>query len=305
VAQYVLRRLAQAVLVLVGLTVVVFFVTRQIGDVAALMLPVDATEQQYLDMRRVLGLDQPLYVQFFLYATDLLRGNLGVSLWQNVPAADLVLDRFPATALLAFATLAFSASVAVPIGVLAARHPGSIFDRAATFLSIFGLSMPTYWLALLLIALFALQLGWFPTSGYGGVAHLILPALAISTQSIGRLVQVVRSSMLDVLNAPYLVTARSKGLSEYVTLTRHALRNAMLPILTIMGDEIIGLLNGTVVIEVIFGWPGIGKLTIDAIVRRDFPVVQAAVILIALIVIVINLVIDLLYAWLDPRIRYS
>lgn len=304
-ARYVLRRLFQSILVLVGLTVVVFFVTRQVGDVARLMLPIDATEAQYLQMREHLGVDDPLLVQFGRYAADLLRGDFGMSLWQNVPAMSLVIERFPATALLAFATLVFSLVIAVPVGILAALKPGSVFDRFATLLSILGLSMPTYWLALLLITFLAVQLGWFRTSGYGGLEYLVLPVLAISTQSIGRLVQVVRSSMLDVLNAQYLTTARSKGLAEHVTLTRHALRNAMLPILTITGDEIIGLLNGTVVIEVIFGWPGIGKLMIDAIVRRDFAVIQASVIFVAIIVIVINLIVDLLYAWLDPRIRYT
>jgi peptide/nickel transport system permease protein len=157
----------------------------------------------------------------------------------------------------------------------------------------------------MLIGLLSLQLGWFPTSGYGRPEYLVLPVLAISAQCIGRLVQVVRSSMLDVLTAQYLVTARSKGLFEHTILIGHALRNAMLPILTIIGDEIIGLLNGSVVIEIIFGWPGIGKLTVDAIERRDFAVIQASVIFVALMVVVVNLVIDLLYAWLDPRIRYS
>jgi peptide/nickel transport system permease protein len=304
-ARYVLKRFIQSIFVLVGLTVVVFFVTRQIGDVARLMLPIDATEEQYIQMRHTLGVDDPLIVQFWRYALSLLRGDFGISLWQHVPAMGLVIQRFPATALLAFATLIFSFAIALPVGTAAALRPGSIFDRAATVLSIFGLSVPTFWLALLLIAVFALQLGWFKTSGYGGLQYLILPMLAISAQSIGRLAQVVRTSMLDVLTSQYLVMARSKGLFERVILIRHALRNAMLPIVTIVGDELIGLLNGSVVIEVIFGWPGIGKLTIDAIERRDFVVIQASVVFVAIMVIVVNLLVDLLYAWLDPRIRYS
>lgn len=304
-AQYVLRRLVQSIFVLIGLTIVVFIVTRQVGDVARLMLPIDATEQQYLDMRRDLGVDDPLIVQFGRYVGDLLRGDFGTSLWQNVPAMDLVAARFPATALLAFSTLIFSLAIALPVGIVAALRPGSIVDRIAIVVSIFGLSIPTFWLALIMIAVFAVGLGLLPTSGYGGIQYLILPMLAIAAQSIGRLVQVVRTSMLDVLTAQYLTTARSKGLSEHVTLTRHALRNAMLPIVTITGDEIIGLLNGTVVIEVIFAWPGIGKLTIDAIERRDFPVIQASVLFVAIAVIVVNLLIDLIYAWLDPRIRYA
>lgn len=304
-ARYVLRRLIQSIFVLAGLTIVVFFVTRQIGDVARLMLPIDATEQQYIEMRQALGLNDPLIVQFGRYLLDLARGNFGMSLWQNVPAMDLVIARFPATAILAFSTLIFSLAIAVPVGMAAALKPGSIFDRFATVITIFGLSVPTFWLALLMITVLSVQLGWFKTSGYGSIEYLILPMLAISTQSIGRLAQVVKTSMLDVLSAQYLVTARSKGLFEHVILLRHGLRNALLPIVTIVGDEIIGLLNGSVVIEVIFGWPGIGKLTIDAIERRDFAVIQASVIFVALTVIVVNLIVDLIYAWLDPRIRYS
>ena len=304
-AQYILRRLVQSIFVLVGLSIVVFFVTHRVGDVARLMLPIDATEDQYLQMRAHLHVDDPLVLQFLRYVGEILRGDFGTSIWQNVPAMQLVASRFPATALLAFATLAFSLAIALPVGVLAARHPGSVFDRSAIVTSVFGLSVPTFWLALLMITFLAVKLGWFKTSGYGGFEYLVLPLLAISAQSIGRLIQVVRTSMLDILSAHYLTTARSKGLTERTTLTRHGLRNAMLPILTITGDEIIGLLNGTVVIEVIFGWPGIGKLTIDAIERRDFPVIQASVLFVAIAVIVVNLIVDLLYAWLDPRIRYS
>jgi peptide/nickel transport system permease protein len=304
-SKYILRRLVQSLFVLLGLTIVVFFVTHQIGDVARLMLPIDATEEQYQQMRHRLGVDDPLIVQFGRYAGELLRGDFGISIWQDVPALGLVAYHFPATALLAFSTLAFSLLIATPVGVGAAMRPGSPVDRGAIVISILGLSVPTFWIALLMITFLAVKLGWFKTSGYGGFEYLILPMLAISTQSIGRLVQVVRTSMLDVLTAPYLTTARSKGLGEPVVLSRHALRNAMLPILTITGDEIIGLLNGSVVIEVIFGWPGIGKLTMDAILRRDFPVVQASVLFVAITVIVVNLTVDLLYAWLDPRIRYD
>lgn len=304
-ARYLTRRLIQSLFVLAGLIVVVFFVTRQIGDAARLMLPIDASESQYLAMRRQLGLDDPILSQFMGYVGGLLRGDFGYSHWQNVPAMDLVLSRFPATALLAVATIVFSLAIAVPIGMAAALRPGGLFDRMASVVSIFGLSVPPFWLALMLIALLSLQLGWFRTSGYGGFEYIVLPMLALSAQSIGRLVQVVRTSMLDVLTSPYLTTARSKGLKERVILVRHALRNALLPILTISGDEIIGLLNGSVAIELIFGWPGIGRLTLEAIERRDFAVIQACVLFVAVVVVIINLIIDLLYAWSDPRIRYA
>lgn len=304
-ANYVLRRLVQSVFVVLGLAIVVFFVTHVIGDAARLALPIDATEDQYQILRNQLGLNDPLVEQLARYLADLARGDFGISIWQSVPAMDLVVDRFPATLLLASATLIFSLAVSVPLGILSALRPGSLFDRATTLLSILGLSLPTFWLALLLITFVAVKLGWFKTSGYGGWEYLILPMLAISTQTIGRLTQVVRSSMLDVLTAQYLTTARSKGLREFTTITRHALRNAVLPTLTIAGDEAAGLLNGSVVIEVIFGWPGIGKLTIDAIERRDFPVIQASVLFVATVVVLLNLVVDLLYAYLDPRIRYK
>lgn len=302
---YVSRRIIQSLFVLLGLTLIIFVVTRQIGDAARLMLPIDAPESQYLAMRRQLGLDEPLHLQLVQYLWDLLRGDFGISQWQNVPAMNLVLERFPATAYLALATIVFSLAVALPIGIIASLRPGSWIDRIASALAIFGLSVPTFWLALVLISVFALQLGWFRTSGYGGPEYLVLPVLALSAASIGRLVQVVRSSMLDVLTAQYLTTARSKGLREHVVIARHGLRNALLPILTISGDEIIGLLNGSVAIELIFGWPGIGRLILEAIERRDFAVIQASVFFVAIIVVLVNLLIDLLYAKADPRINYK
>lgn len=301
---YINRRLIQSVFVLLGLSLIIFFVTRQIGDAARLMLPIDAPESQYLAMRRQMGLDEPLHMQLVNYFWGLLRGDFGISHWQNIPAMDLVLARFPATAYLALATIVFSLAIAIPVGTFAAMHPGSWIDRIASVLAIFGLSVPTFWLALVLISVFALQLGWFRTSGYGGGEYLVLPVLALSAASIGRLVQVVRSSMLDVLTAQYLTTARSKGLREYTVIARHGLRNALLPILTISGDEIIGLLNGSVAIELIFGWPGIGRLILEAIERRDFAVIQASVFFVAVIVVLVNLLIDLLYAKADPRISY-
>lgn len=303
--RYILSRLAQSLFVLAGLIIMVFFVTRQIGDVARLMLPVDASYEQYLQMRRQIGADDPIYVQFGRYLAELARGDFGISLWQDVPAMDLVVARFWPTAYLTFATLSFSILVALIVGVVAALKPGSIFDRFATILSIFGLSVPSFWLALILITVFAVGLGWFKTSGYGGLEYLVLPVIALSAASVGRLAQIVRTSMLDVLTAQYLVTARAKGLREHVVIIRHGLRNALLPILTIVGDEIIGLLNGAVAIELIFGWPGIGVLTLEAIERRDFVVIQACVLFVAGMVVLVNLLIDLLYAWSDPRIRYA
>ncbi|MCC7368628.1 MAG: ABC transporter permease [Chloroflexi bacterium] len=302
---YIARRLVHSVFVLLGLAIVIFVVTRTVGDPARLMLPIEATEEQYQSLRAELGLDNPLYVQFLGFAGDLVRGDFGLSIWQRVPARQLVLERIPATLLLAVSVIGFSLVVAVPMGAMSAFSPRSFVDRLTTTLAIVGVSMPTFWLALMLIILFAVQLGWFKTSGYGGVEYLVLPVLALAVNHIGRIAQVVRSCMLDELSKAYVVTARSKGLPERITVYRHVLRNAAIPVITLAGDEIAGLVNGSVVIEVIFGWPGIGLLAISAIERRDFPLIQADVLIVATLVVAINLAVDLTYAYLDPRIRYK
>jgi peptide/nickel transport system permease protein len=302
---YLLRRLLYAVFVVLGLSVAVFVVTHLIGDAARLMLPVEATDAQYQAMRSQLGLDRPLLVQLLDYLAHLARGDFGDSTWQHVPALQLVLSRFPATLYLTAAVISVAILVAVPMGLLAAMRPHSWVDRATSALALAGVSTPTFWIALLLIALFAVRLGWFKTSGYGGLEFLVLPVLSLCAVHIGRLAQVVRAGMLDELNKMYVVTARSKVLRERSTLYRHALRNAALPILTVLGDELAGLINGSVVIEVIFAWPGIGLLAMTAIQQRDFPLVQADVILVALAVVLLDLAIDLGYAYLDPRVRYG
>jgi peptide/nickel transport system permease protein len=283
----------------------VFVITHMIGDPAKLMLPLEASEEQYLALRQELGLDKPIFVQLADFALRALRGDFGISIWQDVPALPLVLDRFPATMYLALCTVAFSLLIAVPFGILSAVRPGSALDRIVTVLSFAGVSTPTFWLALMLILIFAVRLGWFKTSGYGGLRYLALPALALSAYSIGRLIQMVRSAMLDEINKPYITTARSKGVAERSVLFGHAFRNAAIPVITLAGHEIANLANGAVVVEVIFGWPGVGQLAITAIQRRDFPVIQADVLVVAAAVIAINLLVDITYAWLDPRIRYE
>jgi peptide/nickel transport system permease protein len=302
---YLIRRLFHSIFVLIGVSLLVFFVGRMIGDPARLMLPLEASEAQVEALRARLGFDQPIYVQLYRFLGDLARGDFGTSLWQGVPAMSLVLSRFPATVYLTLAVVAFSLLVALPMGVVAAIWPRSAIDRLTTVLSVTGVSMPTFWLALMLIIVFAVNLNWFKTSGYGGLEFLILPVLALSVTHIGRIAQVVRSCMLDELSRPYITTARSKGLQEHETVVRHALRNATIPVITLTADEVAGLINGAVVIEVIFAWPGIGMLALDAIERRDFPVIQADVMLVASVVVLMNLVVDLAYAYMDPRIRYA
>jgi peptide/nickel transport system permease protein len=304
-AAYVVRRLLYSVFVVAGLVIVVFVVSRFLGDAARLMLPIDAAEQEVNALRHNLGLDQPVHVQLVTYILQLAHGDFGTSLWQGVPAMQLVLSRFPATLYLAFSVIAFSLTIALPMGVLSAIYPRSLLDRITTIFSFVGISMPTFWLALMLITFLAVQLGWFRTSGYGGPEYLVLPLLSLAVVHIGRIGQVVRSSVLDELAKGYMTTARSKGLPERVVIARHALKNAALPIITLTADELAGLVNGSVVIEVIFGWPGIGLLAMEAIQRRDFPVIQADVLLVACSVVILNLLVDLTYAYLDPRIRYG
>jgi peptide/nickel transport system permease protein len=302
---YLIRRLIHACFVLIGVSLLVFFVGRVIGDPARLMLPLEATEAQVEALRARLGFDQPIYVQLGRFLLDLARGDFGMSIWQDVPAMSLVLSRFPATVYLTTVVIVFSLIVALPMGVVAAIWPRSAIDRLTTVVSVTGVSIPTFWLALMLIITFAVNLGWFRTSGYGGVEYLVLPVMALSVVHIGRIAQVVRSCMLDELSRPYMTTARSKGLRESQTVVRHALRNAAIPVITLTADEVAGLINGAVVIEVIFAWPGIGLLALNAIEKRDFPVVQADVMLVAATVVLLNLVVDLTYAYIDPRIRYA
>lgn len=300
-----IRRLIHSVFILVGLVIVVFFVTHMLGDPARLMLRPEATEEQVQALRQSLGLDEPLPVQFGRFIGDTLRGDFGDSLWQRVPALPIVLDRVPATLYLTGITLMVAAPIAVVLGIVSAVKPRSIADRVVTVVSLSGVSTADFWLGLMLILFFAVQLGWVPTSGYGGAQYVILPAAALAARPIGRISQVVRSAMLDELSKGYVTTARAKGLREQIVVFYHTLKNAGIPVITLIGDEAAALLNGAVVIETLFGWPGVGILLIQAIERRDLPLIEASVITIAVMIVLVNLVVDLLYTLLDPRVRYG
>jgi peptide/nickel transport system permease protein len=302
---YLIRRLLWSVVVIFGLAAIVFVVMHMIGDPARLMLPQEATIEQYLALRRQLGLEDPFPEQFGRFMFGMLRLDFGDSIWQGVPALSLVLDRVPATIYLAFAALFLSVPLAIGLGVVAALWPGSIVDRAITVASLAGVSVANFWLGLTLILIFAAELRWLPTSGFGGPSYVILPAITLALRPIGRIGQLTRTTMLDELSKLYVQTARAKGLPERTVVQVHALKNAALPIITLTGDEMAGLLNGAVVIETVFAWPGIGGLMIQAIERRDFPLVEATLFVIAIIVVGLNLLVDLSYAVLDPRVRYS
>jgi peptide/nickel transport system permease protein len=305
IGPYLLRRLLHSAFVLLGLIVVVFFMTHLVGDPVDLMLRPEATEEQRQALRERLGLNDPILVQFGRFVSGAVRGDFGESIWQRVPALPVVLDRLPATLYLTTATLLLAVPLSILLGIISAIRPGSIVDRIVTVVSLGGVSTADFWLGLMLILLFAVRLSWLPTSGYGGFQFVILPAMALAFRPLGRISQVVRSAMLDQFSQPYVITARAKGLTERVVVYLHTLKNAAIPVATLVGDEAASLLNGAVVIETVFGWPGVGILLIQAIERRDLPLIEASVIVIAVMIVTVNLVIDLTYSFLDPRVRYG
>ncbi len=302
---YILRRLVYSVAVVFGVSLAVFIITHTLGDPVRMYLPLEATEEQYQQAKEVLGYDDPVVVQFFRFAGNAVRGDFGDSLWQRSPALPLVLERLPATFLLAGSAIVLATLVAVPLGIIAALHPRSWIDNVASTISMLSMSIADFWLGLMLIFLFPITLGWFYTSGFGTWQHLVLPTLTIAARPMGRITQIVRSSVIDQMEQNYVTAARARGITERMTLLRHVLRNAAIPIVTLSGWELTRLLAGfTVVVETVFGWPGVGLLAIEAIERQDLPLLQADVFVVALIVVAINLIIDLLYGALDPRIRY-
>ena len=300
---HVLRRLWSAVTVAVGVAAVVFVLLHLSGDPVALMVPADAPPEVMEDMRRALGLDRPLPEQFISYLWRAATGELGTSLRHNRPVAQLIGERLPRTMLLATAALVLAVALAIPAGVVSALRRGTMVDRVIMVLSVAGQAVPIFWLALMLIWLFAVRLEWLPVFGSGTPAHLVLPAVSLSTIVLGRLARLVRSSMLEVLEQDYVRTARAKGLAEAHVVLRHALKNAAIPIVTVVGLQFAQLLGGAVVTETVFAWPGVGALAAEAVFTHDFPVVQGVTLMISLIFVGANLAVDLSYVALNPRIR--
>jgi peptide/nickel transport system permease protein len=302
---FIVRRLAQAVLVVFGVSLVVFFVIRLSGDPAYLMLPPTATEEDRARFARQLGLDRPLHVQYGVFLQRGLQGDFGQSLRYSQPALPLVLERLPATLELTLAALVVSLVVAIPAGVISAVRRNSPTDTLTMLGALFGQSMPVFWLGIMLILLFSVRLEVFPTSGRGTLAHLVLPAVTLGLYSTARVTRLVRAGMLEVIGQEYIRTAWAKGLADRVVIYKHALRNTLIPVVTVVGLELGTLLGGAVITETVFAWPGVGRLAVTAIFQRDYPVVQAAVCVTALIFVVSNLLVDIVYGWLDPRIRYT
>jgi peptide/nickel transport system permease protein len=303
---YIVRRLLQMIPVIFGITLIVFVLLRVSGDPVTLMLPEDATTQQIEQLRESLGLDRPILEQYVIFLGNMLQGDFGRSIrYGNQPVLPIVLERLPATLQLTVAAMVVAVLISLPAGVIAALNRNRWPDYSATSFAILGEAMPNFWLGIMLILIFAVQLGWFPVSGRGGFSHLILPALTLGTALAALLTRLMRSSLLEVLGQDYVRTARAKGLQPRLVLLKHAMRNALLAYVTVLGLQVASLMAGAVVTEQVFAWPGIGLLAIQAINSRDMAVVQAVVIVASLIVMTANLLVDLLYAVIDPRIQYS
>ncbi|MBT3350365.1 MAG: ABC transporter permease [Nitrospinaceae bacterium] len=334
---YIIRRILQSFIVFAAILIIVFSMLQITGNPAAILMPLESTQEEIAAFSKEMGFDQPLPIQFakFIFGVDtidrlligriqniktpdvdignaervktlgVIRGDFGFSYRHEIPAMGLVLEHFPNTVLLAFTAVIIAILISIPAGVLSATFRNTWIDHTSSIGSMFGQSMPNFWLGLLLIMFFSVYLGWLPTSGFEAWYYIILPAVTAGLYATARITRLVRSQMLEVLEMDYVRTARSKGITEWIVIIRHALKNASIPVVTLVGLELGILLGGTVVTEAVFAWPGVGFLVVDAISNQDYPIVQAAVALLAFVFVFVNLVVDLLYAWLDPRISYS
>lgn len=304
---FVIRRIGQGLFVVFAATLVVFFLTRAFTDPVDFILPLEATEEERIEREQELGFDRPLFVQLGDYLGDLARGEFGESLWQpGRDTIDIVGQTLPKTLQLVGAAMFLAISLALPLGMISALRPGGVLDRVLVSFSLLGLSMPQFFVGLLLIIIFSVQLGWLPVGGYGGLDHLILPAVALALPALGRLTMVVRSAMIDELNSQYVRAAKAKGMTRRSVVAKHALRNAGVQVLTLSGWEITRALAGfTVVVEAVFAWPGFGLFALEAIQRRDLFLLSTIVLIASILVVAVNVIVDILYKWIDPRIKLS
>ncbi len=303
--RYFLKRLWYTIYVVIGISVISFFFIHLSGDPVMLMLPGDASEQEIEELREKLGFNDPLSEQYLRFATKAIQGDLGESLYSHVPVMELVLERLPASLELATAAMVFALMLSVPIGIVSAVWRGSWIDMVSMFGALVGLSMPHFWLGIMLMLFFSVTLGWLPTSGRGTFAHLCLPAISLGFPLMAMFARLTRSVMLEVLGLDYIRTARAKGLVEWIVISKHALKNALIPLVTVAGMQFSALLGGTVIIETVFAWPGLGRLVVQSIFRRDYPLVQGIVFVLAFIFVGMNLLVDILYVYLDPQISYT
>jgi ABC-type dipeptide/oligopeptide/nickel transport system permease component len=300
---YILKRLFHSIFVLVGISLVVFIILHLTGDPAALLMPMDATPEQIAQFRKEMGFTDPVIVQYWRFFKGTLHGDFGNSFRHSQPALDLVLERMPATIQLTVAALVLALVIAVPVGIVSAIKRNSFLDHIGMTGALLGQSTPVFWLGIMLILIFSVTLQWFPSSGRGEIQHLVLPAVTLGMFSMARTARMMRSSMLEVLGQDYIKTAKAKGLAPSMVILIHALKNASIPVVTIIGMELGTLLGGAVITETIFAWPGVGRLAVQAIYNRDYPVVQAAVFILASIFVLVNLIVDIIYTYLDPRVK--
>jgi ABC-type dipeptide/oligopeptide/nickel transport system permease component len=303
--RYLVSSLVQSFAVLVAVLILVFFMVRITGDPAALMMSKEASPEQIEAFRHSMGFDRPLIIQFADYTSKVIRGDFGDSLHYGVPALPLILERLPATVQLATVALIMAVVVAVPLGLIGGSSPGSKWDFFARSVGLFGQATPSYWLALMLIIVFAVQLGWFPTFGRSEPKSVVLPAFALSIGTMGSLVRLTRSAVLEVRQEDYVRTAYSKGLSPQLVYVRHVLQNVAIPLVSVIGIQFGYMLGGSIYIETIFAWPGMGRVVAESVSNRDFPLVQAISFFTSVVIIVLNFLTDLAYGWIDPRIRYG
>jgi len=303
-ANFLGKRALHSGVALIGLILAVFFLVRLTGDPTDLYLPIDASLQMRKEFAHKHGFDRPATEQFLVFLKGVSEGDLGYSLRKQRPAMELVLEAYPTTLRLAGVAMTLSITLAIIVGAIAAYRPGGVFDRISSIASLAGASAPDFWIAITGILIFSVTFRWLPTSGIGGPEYWILPIVVLMLRPFGLMVQVVRASMLGALSSAYVKTARAKGVGESAIIFVHALRNAGLSVITVAGDLTVGLINGAVIVETVFGWPGVGKLMIDSVIQRDFPTVQATILVTATAIFLLNIVIDLLYVALDPRIRH-
>lgn len=303
--RYILQRLWQGIILLVLVTTIVFFLGRLTGNPADLMLPEDATEEDRQALIETLGLAAPLHEQFVIFITNAVQGDLGDSHRYRTPVVDIFFSRLPNTLMIVPAAMILAILMAIPLGILSALRRGGFIDKLSGTIAVLGIATPNFWLGMVLIYFFSVQLGWLPSARMGGIAHYVLPTITLGTFLVAGFMRLIRSSMLEILDSEFVKLARIKGLNENVVIWKHCLRNALIPVLSLWGVFMGGLVTGAIVTETVFAWPGIGRLTYEAVIFRDYPLLQAVILMDALLILVINLIVDILYAYIDPRIRLA
>ncbi|MEM7249794.1 MAG: ABC transporter permease [Pseudomonadota bacterium] len=303
--RYIVQRLIQGIILLVMITTIVFFIGRLTGNPVDMILPEDATEEDRAEMIEQLGLDGSLAEQFGIFIVNAMQGDLGTSIRYRQNAVDIFFSRLPNTLLMVPPAMILAIAMAVPLGILSARHRGRLVDRVSGTIAVLGIATPNFWLGILLIYVFSVLLGWLPSGRMGGWTHYVLPTITLGTFLVAGFMRLIRSSMLEIMDSEFVKMARIKGVSERTVIWKHCLRNALIPLLTLWGVFMGGLVTGAIVTETVFAWPGIGRLTYEAVIFRDFPLLQAVIIMDAILILVINLIVDILYAYVDPRIRLS